>query len=220
MFVDRKIHARQMNALRTQHTHRQNEPRKQTPTFLLELPLVVTQGQARRLHGHLEVGRHLYNALLSEGQQRLRQMRADPAWAAARAIPRSHKQERAAAFRTLRAQYGFSEYALHQAAKVLRVSWIAEHLDAVLAQTLATRAYQALNRVCLGLARRVRFKSHGRGLSSIENKRNDTALRFVLQRPEDGNQGFLSWKGDRLAVCRRERSRGLASRSSGARLLQ
>ena len=198
MFVGRKIHASQMNAPGTQPTQRQKEPRKQTPTFLLELPLVVTQGQARRLQGHLEAGRQLYNAILSEGQQRLRQMRADPAWAAARAIPRSHKQERAAAFRALRSQYGFSEYALHQAAKVLRVSWIAEHLDAVLAQTLATRAYQALNRVCLGQARRVRFKSHGRGLSSIENKRNDTALHFVLQRPEDGNQGFLSWKGDRL----------------------
>jgi hypothetical protein len=93
MFVGRKIHASQMNAPGTQHTQRQKEPRKQTPTFLLELPLVVTQGQAKRLQGHLEAGRQLYNAVLSEGQQRLRQMRADPAWAAARAIPRSHKHE-------------------------------------------------------------------------------------------------------------------------------
>jgi hypothetical protein len=51
---------------------------------------------------------------------------------------------------------------------------------------------------CVGKARRVRFKSRGRGLSSIENKRNDTGLRFVLQTPEDGNQGFLLWKGDAL----------------------
>jgi hypothetical protein len=35
--------------------------------------------------------------------------------------------------------------------------------NAVLAQTLASRAYHALNRVCLGEARRVRFKSRGRG---------------------------------------------------------
>ena len=44
----------------------------------------------------------------------------------------------------------------HELAKALRVSWLAEHLDAVLAQTLATRAYRALNRVCVGEARRVR----------------------------------------------------------------
>ena len=107
-------------------------------------------------------------------------MRADPAWQVARAIPRTKPQERRAAFAALRERYGFSEYAFHELAKGLRVSWLAEHLDAVLAQTLASRAYHALNRVCLGEARRVRFKSRGRGLGSIENKRNDTGLRFVL----------------------------------------
>ena len=176
----------------------EQEPRRKTPTFLLELPLVVDEGQAKRIRAHLEAGRALYNAVLSEGQRRLRKMRADPAWQAARAIPRAHKQERQAAFSALRKQYGFSEYALHQYARQARVSWIAEHLDAVLAQTLASRAYQALNRVCVGEARRVRFKSRGRGLSSIENKRNDTGLRFVLQQPEEGHQGWLWWKGDQL----------------------
>ena len=139
--------------------------RRQAPTFLLELPLMVTEGQAKHLRAHLEAGRQFYNAVLSEGQRRMRQMRADPVWQAARAIPRSRKPERAAAFSRLREQYGFSEYALHQTATALRASWIAEHLDAVLAQTLATRAYHALNGVCVGKARRVRFKSRGRGLS-------------------------------------------------------
>ena len=150
-------------------------------------------GQAARLGAHLEVGRQFYNAVLSEGQRRLRRMRADPAWQAARAIPRTHKQERLAAFSALRERYGFSEYAFHELARELRVSWLAEHLDAVLAQTLASRAYRALNRVCLGKARRVRFKSRGRGLSSLENKRNDTGMRFVLQTQDQGRpQGFCS----------------------------
>src|SRR6266852_4830380 len=174
--------------------------KSKTPTFLLELPLVVEEGQAKRLRAHLEVGRLFYNAVLSQGQSRLRRMRADPAWQAARAIPRTHKQERQAAFSALREQYGFSAYALHAYAKQVRVSWLAEHLDAVLAQTLATRAYQALNRVCVGEAKRVRFKSRGRGLSSIENKRNDTGLRFVLQSPQEGCAGYLLWHDDRLAA--------------------
>src|SRR5215467_2050459 len=171
---------------------------KQPPTFLLELPLRVSPGQARRLCAHLEAARQVYNAILSEGQRRLRRMRAAPAWQAARAIPRTQKQERAQAFGTLRRQYGFSEYALHDAAKTLNCSWIADHVDAVLAQTLATRAYRALNQVCLGQARRVRFKSRGRGFSSVENKRADTGLRFVLQPAEEGNAGYLLWQGDRL----------------------
>ena len=173
-------------------------PKEKTPTFLLELPLAVEARQAARLRAHLEAGRQFYNAVLSAGQSRLRQMRADPAWQAARAIPRTHTQERRAAFAALRERYGFSEYAFHDLARELRVSWLADHLDAVLAQTLATRAYQALNRVCLGEAKRVRFKSRGRGLSSIENKRNDTGLRFLLQKPEEGNQGYLIWKDEQL----------------------
>jgi hypothetical protein len=199
-------------------------PRRTTPTFLLELPLQVTASQAKRLRAHLEVGRAFYNAVLSEGQSRLRRMRADPAWQAARAIPRSHTQERRAAFSALRERYGFSEYALHEYAKRARVSWLAEHLDAVLAQTLATRAYHALNRVCVGQARRVRFKSRGRGLSSIENKRNDTGLRFVLHNPEEGNRGYLVWKQDELDALIDWRDpvvkHGLSHRIKYARLIQ
>ena len=202
----------------------EKEPRRKTPTVLLELPLVVNEGQAKRIQGHLEAGRALYNAVLSEGQKRLRRMRADPAWQAARSIPRTQKQERLAAFSALRQRYGFSEYALHEYAKTARVCWIADHLDAVLAQTLATRAYRALNRVCVGEARRVRFKSRGRGLGSLENKRNDTGLRFVLQKPEEGNRGFLIWKDDQLeAVIDWEDevvAHGLRQRIKYARLVQ
>jgi hypothetical protein len=59
----------------------EKEPRRKTPTFLLELPLRVDACQAKRIRGHLEAGRAFYNAVLSEGQRRLRQMRADPAQA-------------------------------------------------------------------------------------------------------------------------------------------
>ncbi len=169
-----------------------------TPTFLLELPLAVTQRQARRQRAHFEAARALYNTLLGEALRRLERQRADPAWQAARAIPKAQKQERAAAFSQLRQDYGFSEYALHDFAKEANCTWIADHIDAVTAQTLATHAYQAANQVCLGKAKKVRFKSKGRGLNSIEGKRNNTGLRFVLQPPEEGNQGWLIWGKDRL----------------------
>jgi transposase len=182
----------------TPSTRESKHPKQKMPTFLLELPLEVTEGQAKRLRAHLEVARLFYNAVLSEGQCRLRRMQADPAWQAARAIPRSHKEDRAAAFAALREQYGFSEYALHGYATTARCSFLAEHLEAVLAQTLATRAYRALNRVCLGQAKRVRFKSKARRLDSIENKRNDTGLRFVLETPEAGHHGYLVWQEDQL----------------------
>jgi transposase len=169
--------------------------RSNTPTFLLELPLRVDAGQAARLRAHLEVARCFYNSLLGEGKKRLQHMRSDPAWQAACSIARSAKQERQAAFAHLRHQYGFSEYALHEYAKVARQNWLADHLDSTMAQTLATRAYRAVNRVCLGKAKRVRFKSKGRGMDSVEGKRNDTGMRFLLQKPEEG---WVLWGQDRI----------------------
>ena len=76
--------------------------------------------------------------------------------------------------------------------KRARVSWIADHIDSTMAQTLATRAYQAANRVCVGKAKRVRFRSKGRGIDSVEGKRNDVGMRFVLD-PNAGDGGFLIW---------------------------
>jgi hypothetical protein len=95
-------------------------------------------------------------------------------------------------------RYGFAEYALHDYAKGARTSWIADHIDATMAQTLASRAYQAVNRVCLGRAKQVRFRSRGRGMGSVEGKRNDTGMRFVLQQAEEGNAGCLVWGQDRI----------------------
>src|SRR5215831_11416278 len=166
---------------------------KTTPTFLLELPLQVNSQQAKHLRGHFEAARHLYNALLSEAVKRLRHMRADVRWQQARLLPRSDKPARTAAFAALRKEFGFSEYALHVFATQANTSWIADHLDANTAQTLASRAYHAESSVCVGKARRVRFRSSGRGLPSLEGKTNRAGIRFVLQPPHEGNQGWLVW---------------------------
>jgi transposase len=172
--------------------------RTKTPTFLLELPLHVDDQQSKHLRAHFEAARCLYNALLGEAMQRLQHMRADKRWQEARAIPKVHKQARYALFSQLRQAYGFCEYALHAYATKARTAWIADHLDSNTAQKLASRAYQAANRVCLGQARRVRFKSKGRGLDSLEGKTNTQGLRFMLQAPEEGNGGDLLWQQDRL----------------------
>jgi hypothetical protein len=172
---------------------RQNAMKRvKTSTFLLGLPLRVDWSQEHQVRAHLEAARCLYNALRGFAMKRLRCMRNDPAWSKARAIPRSHKQERAQAFSALRKKYHFSEYDLHEYAKRARVSWIADHIDSTMAQTLASRAYQAAHRVCVGTAKRVRFRSKGRGIDSVEGKRNDVGLRFVLD-PNAGEGGFLIW---------------------------
>ena len=170
--------------------------KSKTLTFSLELPLQVNAQQAKHLRAHFEAARCLYNALLGEAVKRLNLMRADPRWQQARGVPNTQKQERSALFSQLRQEYGFSEYSLHAYATGARTAWIADHLDANTAQKLATRAYHAANRVCLGQAKNVRFKSKRRGLDSVEGKNNKQGLRFVLQTPEEGNRGWLCWQQD------------------------
>ena len=174
--------------------------RKPTPTFILALPLRVNAQQAARLLAHFECARQLYNALLAEAMKRLRRMKADPAWQDARSIPRADKPARRQAFARLRTQYGFSEYGLHEAAKRLRTSWLAEHIDSLTAQKLASRAYQAANRVCVGEARRVRFRSKDRGLDLVEGKTNTSGLRFHLQEGAEGSLGWLSWNDEHFPI--------------------
>ena len=50
--------------VRKKTKHPTHDQPKTTPTFLLELPLQVNSQQAKRLRGHFEAARHLYNALL------------------------------------------------------------------------------------------------------------------------------------------------------------
>jgi hypothetical protein len=58
----------------------------------------------------------------------------------------------------------------------------------------------------------------------VENKRGDTGLRFVLQRPEEGNAGYLLWQNDRLPALINWKdpviTYGLAHRIKYARLIQ
>ena len=65
-------------------------------------------------------------------------------------------------------------------------SWLGEHLDSLVIQTLASRAYRAANRLLLGQARRVRFKGRHQ-LDTVEGKTNTSGLRWCGDRVE--------WKG-------------------------
>ncbi|GHO77820.1 hypothetical protein KSD_55910 [Ktedonobacter sp. SOSP1-85] len=66
-------------------------------------------------------------------------MRADPAWHAARALPRSHKAERATAFSALRKAYGFTEAALHEAVKGLFTRSLSMHFPCALTRNEKVR---------------------------------------------------------------------------------
>ena len=136
--------------------------RAKTPTFLLELPLRVDWSQERHVRAHLEAARCLYNALLAEANEAAQaDAQRSGMGTGARYPSRAQTGTSTGIFCICARSITFRNTSCMSMPKVPAVSWIADHIESTMAQTLATRAYQAVNRVCVGKAKRVRFRSHG-----------------------------------------------------------
>ncbi len=154
-------------------------PRAITPSFVQEFEVRASPRDLRVLRSRLEAGRQLYNAILGEALRRLFRMRRDPAFAAAKALPRG--KSRSEAFRALRVKHGFQEYDLHQHPSLAKDCWLRDHLDVHAAQKVATRAFRAAERWAFGASDRPRFKRYGE-LESLEGKSNAAGIRFREER--------------------------------------
>ncbi|MHB1612097.1 MAG: RNA-guided endonuclease TnpB family protein [Sulfobacillus sp.] len=169
--------------------NRFRQGRATTPSFACNVPLRVTPAQERQLLTRFEAARQLYNAVLDEALTRLRLLQQSRAYQTARQLPhhaqdpvqqKAQQQARAAAFATARHAVGFTESALSRYATTIHTSWIGDHVDAVIGQTLTHRAFDAANKIALGRAKKVRFKGK-RGfhqIGSLEGKSNAAGLRW------------------------------------------
>jgi hypothetical protein len=169
-----------------------------TPTFVLELPLVVTKGDERIILSRLEAGRRLYNAVLHEGLKRLSAMRSSDAWQSARKLPKG--KERSDVFKAINTEFGFSEYALHDFVKPVRINagW-KDRLSAQEAQKIATRVFKTLSDYAFVAGKgKPRFKGINRPLHSLEGKQNTTGIRFRKE------LGVVEWSGLILPVLAKD----------------
>jgi transposase len=156
--------------------------RSTTPSFITEIPLVVSPTQEKILLKRLEAGRRVYNACLGEALQRAQALRRSPAYQAARAMPAGkaespERKARSKAFTQARQAVGFGEYDLHAYAKQFGHSYLGGHLDSLVVQAVASRAYHAVNDYLLGKKGRPRFKGCNQ-FDSVEGKTNKSGLRW------------------------------------------
>ena len=154
---------------------------KTTPSFVCELPLVVSPANEGVILSRLEAARQMYNACLGEAMKRVRLIRQSKDYNKAGSLKPSNP-ERKVLFKRAREQYEFSDYAIQSYGTKIRHSWIADHIDAHTGQKIATRAFNAVEKVLFGKAKKVRFKGLFQ-FDSVEGKSNAAGLR---------------WKGDRV----------------------
>ena len=149
--------------------------RSKTPSFIVELPLVVSDVERAILRARYEAARQIYNACLGVSLRRLRLKRQSQAFQAARQLPKSQKAERQEAFRHVNKIFGFQEYALHDWVKQFTKTWLHQHIDANTAQKLASRAFKAVQEYAFGKRGKPRFKGQNQ-LGSVEGKSNKSGI--------------------------------------------
>lgn len=180
--------------------------RRGTPTFIVELPLVVTARDEREMLVRLELARQLSNACLGEALRRLGRMRESLAYARARSMPKTlgkrPNKERAAAFAAVRHAYGFTSDSISSFGTQCKneSQWnegrsrTDPRLGAHETQRIAERAYAAAEMYAYGVRGRPRFKGKGRPLHSLEGKSAGSSLCW------SAGTGCLEWGALRLAA--------------------
>ncbi|MDT5171811.1 MAG: hypothetical protein QOD02_5169, partial [Mycobacterium sp.] len=153
---------------------------KGAPTHVRSWPLRPDAAQRRQIGIRFFTGVRVFNAVLGEFIARSRAVKSDPAWQAARELPRhtaAERKHRGAAFRAVESAHGFTVDRAQSYASSLRKSWVREHLPAQETQNLGARAFDAVRQWHLGLKGKPRFKPTKRGLHSLAAKDGNGALR-------------------------------------------
>jgi len=130
-------------------------------------------------------------------------MRSDPAFEAAKSLPKGPpKSTKAAArnraFNDVAVAHGFTSDALGTYGSGLRLTWVRHHVGAQEAQRLATRAFDAVNRWNLGKGGKPRFKNVRRGLRSLECKDHCGDMAPVL---DNGHLVAVRWSDTVIPVA-------------------
>jgi len=189
--------------------------RSSTPSFITEVSLIATSSDDAELLTRFQAGRQLFNAMLTESMVRMNLVRQSELFQEAKKHPKG--KIRLAAFQSARAAYHYSEYDIQAYATIVanQSGWIASKVDSATQQKLATRAFQASEKVIFGRAKKVRFKVPTR-FNSMEGKSNKQGIRWV--------DGQLVWGKLRLnAMLNPENPvmmHGLTSKIKYVRLLK
>ena len=164
--------------------------KSKTPSFVTELPLKTTSADEATILVRLDAGRQLYHACLGEALERLGLIRQSKEYQKIQKLPKTSNgepnKERTKAFNELNKKEGFTDYDIQHYATGIRNSWIEEHINAHIAQKLATRAFKAVQKKAFGTAKNVRFKGKNQ-MDSLEGKNNETGLLF--------RNNTLKWSG-------------------------
>ena len=148
--------------------------RPKTPSFIVELELSLNSHEKAIIKKKLNIARQIYNACLGEALKGLHRVQADKEYQELLKQPKS--KERSARLKEIELAHGYSEYQLQKWAKQCDCHFEGQ-VGSALTQKLASRAFDAVEKVHYHKAKKVNFKKKEE-LISVEGKSNEACIRW------------------------------------------
>jgi len=149
-----------------------------TSTYVLTLRLKYTTSDKSAIDKYFELSRRLYNAILGETLKRFNLMRESKQYQQAR--KETDKILKRELFRETEIKYGFRQYDISKFATKLMINEY-RGLKGHIKDTLVKRAYNAVDKMRFGNARRVNFVRYGE-MNSVEGADDISGIKY-----RDGN---------------------------------
>jgi len=163
--------------------------------YCVTFPLKTEKYQEDILNKRFEIGRRLYNAVLSKAHKRYLSMIRTRKYRKLIEQIRSTSDstERKQLYKLLNdmyRQYRLSEYAFQKDVQKMQ-HYFSKNIDSFTAQKIVTRVWSSLESLLFKNGESVHFKRYGQ-LNSLEGKSNKTGIRF--------RDNFLIWNGVKIPV--------------------
>lgn len=176
--------------------------RSSGPRHVLELPLAVDERSRHVLECRFRAVNTFRNGVLQAALNALDACRVDPAWEAARLLPRRTKEDQLArrlAFETIRKTHGLTEASLLVVERNMRTScWIGDHVTARLGHVIVKEVLGSIDSHLFLKRGRPRFRKADDCRTINARQRSPMLLKGSL------DDGFvLQWSGLILRVRRR-----------------
>lgn len=155
--------------------------------FIVQFPLETEQFQEDILNKRFEIGRKIYNSLVTVTQKRYNEMIKTKIYRSIKSELKevysstsrenvTRKKELCKQLNDLYKQYNLNEYSFHNDVKEMQKHF-KNNIDSFTAQKLATNLWKSYDKLLFGKGKDVHYKRY-ETLNSLEGKSNNTGIRF------------------------------------------
>ena len=169
--------------------------------FIVQFPLKTEIYQEDILNKRFEIGRKIYNSLVTVTQKRYKEMVKTKLYRNIKEelkliyqskdkINLKHKTELCKQLNEIYKQHKLNEYAFHSDVKYMQHHF-KDNIDSFTAQKIATNLWKSYNKLLFGNGNSVHYKKYDT-FNSLEGKANSSGIRF--------RNNTLMWKGLNIPV--------------------